>query len=340
MHDRRGQRRGGANAAAVLFLASCAQVLGLPADDEVAAVADTFCKCEDFAAAWPGEDCRTHVEGRLATAPEDVRRAWLDLFIAEDCRVCTNAEGRATCAGSAPLCVNTGGACGANDVCCLADGDDVYCGAQGVCVAEPAGCLESNSPCVAGVDTCCGEVGQLAACIGPTEENSRCVEVCDPTSSGNCAGCCARTSFIVDEMVSDPISLCLPSDNDCSQFCNLAGTGSCDDGRTCVPVRGVFSESSQDVVADICLPTCDPVQLGAPCGEGCCARVTDGEGTPVYACLPDSFTALCGRYCDAAAGTPCACGVNMQTEGCVCEPRPLTPGEALGYTVDRCVKAD
>jgi hypothetical protein len=135
----RGERRRLARALALLALGGCAQVLGLPADDELASIAKAFCRCEGLADAWPGEPCASHVEGRLATAEPEVRQAGLDLFTKQKCELCDNTDGRAICAGSAPLCVNTAGACGTTQVCCLADGESVYCGAQGVCLEEPAG---------------------------------------------------------------------------------------------------------------------------------------------------------------------------------------------------------
>jgi hypothetical protein len=330
----RASRRLAARAAAVLLVvAGCAQILGLPGDDQLETVATAFCRCTDFESAWPGEDCKSHVEGRLASAPEEVRKAWLDLFSEKECRKCENAEGRAICAGSAPICVNTGGACGATGACCLADGDDVYCGAQGVCVEEPDGCLESNQPCTPGVDVCCGEVGQLASCAAPAGGTPRCVERCDPDDPANCGECCVGVSFVSPVAPPESVSLCLNPENDCTRFCNLAGQGACDPDRVCVPQPVIFSGTSEKAWLETCTARCDTV--GTVCGGGCCGRYTNSEGEVALACVPNKFAsvAACARLCDASGPDTCDCG----NAPCACQPMPLFEGDPLGFAVDRCI---
>lgn len=334
MKGRWGSRRVAANVAALLVVvAGCAQILGLPADDELETVATAFCRCTDFDNAWPGETCISHVEGRLAAAPADVRKAWLDLFAERSCRQCDNAEGRAICAGSAPLCVNTGGACGATGACCLADGDDVYCGAQGVCVKEPEGCLESNQPCTPGTDVCCGEVGQLASCVAPAGGTPRCVERCDPADPANCGPCCVGVSFVSEVAPPESYSLCLNPENDCALFCNLAGTGECDAEHACLPQPVIFSGTSEKAWLETCTTLCDSV--GAVCDGGCCGRYTNDAGDVAIACVPHKFPspAICGRLCDASGPDTCDCGAGT----CACTPTPLFEGDPLGFKIDRCI---
>ena len=318
-------------AAGLLLVAGCAQILGLPGDDELETVATAFCRCDDLGNAWPGEDCKSHVEGRLASAPAEVRKAWLDLFSEKECKKCENAEGRAVCAGSAPLCVNTGGACGATGACCLADGDDVYCGAQGVCVEEPDGCLESNQPCTPGVDVCCGEVGQLASCVAPAGGIPRCVERCDPMNPANCGECCVGVSFVSTVAPPETYSLCLNPENDCSLFCNLDGDAACDDAHVCVPKRTVFKGTSEKAYLDKCTPRCD--EAGTPCEGGCCGRYTNSEGESALACIPYEYptASLCQRLCDLSGPDTCTCA------NCVCTPYPLFDGDPHGFTIDRCI---
>ena len=88
----RGERRRVARVVVLFALGGCAQVLGLPADEDLASIAKAFCLCEGLADAWPGETCEAHVEGRLAAADPGVRRAWLDLFTQEQCELCALAE--------------------------------------------------------------------------------------------------------------------------------------------------------------------------------------------------------------------------------------------------------
>ncbi len=330
-----GERRCLALALALLALGGCAQVLGLPGDDELTSIAKAFCRCEGLSDAWPGETCEAHVEGRLASADPEVRRAWLDLFTEQSCELCDNDAGRAICAGSAPLCVNTAGACGTTQVCCLADGDSVYCGAQGVCVEDAAGCLPPQTEC--GSETpCCGEAGQLSACL-PFGDVQRCVEACNPLEPGNCAGCCARTSFVADGQQSEPTSQCLPPGNDCESFCNLDAGGDCGAGRVCVPTDLADPETQVAVTIDACLERCQPLlgqRPGSPCtttlfgfNAGCCARVTGPDGDPDLVCLPSLGLACSNIYCDASAAEP----------GCAtCVSSALPGGETLGMTIDTC----
>jgi hypothetical protein len=333
MLARRGPRRRAVHAAAVLLLAGCAQILGLPADEELETIATAFCRCADFEDAWPGEGCKAHVEGRLAAASDSVRRSWLELFDDQSCRQCENLAGRATCAGTAPICVNTGGACGANEACCLADGESVYCGAQGVCVKEPQGCLESNQPCTPGVDVCCGEVGQLASCTGPAGGITRCVERCDPTGADNCDGCCVGVSFVSDLAPPESYSLCLNPENDCTKFCNLATESTCAADRACVPSAARFNDTQEKAWIDTCLPRCEVA--GAQCEGGCCGRYANAEGEASLACVPYMITTplFCARHCDATNGPTCGC----PSGNCLCTPTPLFEGDPFGFTLDRCM---
>lgn len=324
------------HALAGLAMVGCAQVLGLPADDEIESAARAFCKCEDLGSAWPGEDCESHVEGRLATASPEVRRAWLDLFTAEGCEQCENEEGRAKCAGTAPLCVNTAGACGATAVCCLADGDSVYCGGQGVCVKDPVDCVGPTLPCTPGETTCCGEAGQFAGCL-PFDGGDTCVESCNPADPGNCEGCCVRAAIIAgDNEVQAVASLCQPEGSDCSAFCNLEGAPTCKKGTVCLPLPNGVSDGAA-VWRDACMPLCNPLAgeaLGSACtlsipgseGEqGCCVKINQGDADPVVACL--RVANACTDFCDAAAADPpCACG-----------PLPFPATEGKDITYDKCL---
>lgn len=313
-------------------MVGCAQVLGLPAEDEIESAARAFCKCEDLGSAWPGEGCESHVEGRLATASPEVRSAWLDLFTAERCERCDNAAGRALCAGTAPLCVNTAGACGTTEVCCLADGDSVYCGGQGVCVKDPEGCLESDSVCEPGVTTCCGEAGQLAGCV-PSGDGARCQESCDPADDGNCKGCCVRTVPEIEDVPQGAASLCLPKETDCSAFCNLDGTGKCQQGSVCMPLP-VYFESGQEGWVDSCMRVCNPLDgeiVGSPCTStvlgtpdvpGCCANVRGPSGPDVVCAITNR---PCTDFCNADLPQGCNCGA---------EEVPVTNAK---LTVDVCL---
>lgn len=332
MRSTRAPRRGRARwLLAAGAIAGCAQVLGLPEDEEVQSVARAFCKCDDLRDAWPGETCETHVEGRLATADSETRRAWLDLFSDEGCEKCDNEAGRARCAGSAPLCVNTSGACGSTSVCCLADGDRVYCGAQGVCVEDPESCLEAGVACTPEETTCCGEAGQLAACV-PGEASASCVEICNPADDGNCKGCCQRGVPLVDGAPDDPFSFCTVQGTECSEFCNLEGDGSCNQGRTCMPLP-VGSGGKQVGWLDWCYRGCDVAAgevvgtactteiLGTPDVPGCCARVsTNGQSAPPVVCVTDY---ACPTLCDPEAP--------VQLCNCIPEEVPLTNGTVVIY---------
>ena len=333
----RGERRRVARVVVLFALGGCAQVLGLPADEDLASIAKAFCLCEGLADAWPGETCEAHVEGRLAAADPGVRRAWLDLFTQEQCELCDNEAGRAICAGSAPLCVNSAGACGTTQVCCLADGESVYCGAQGICVEEPAECLEAGVECGGDVP-CCGATGQFAQCL-PAGTSQRCVEACDPSDAGNCA-CCKRTATM-DGMTLNPAgSSCLPQESvapdTCDDFCNLAGTGECSPGRTCTPVRVTDTVMMVDLVIDTCLDRCQPLLgegPGSPCSvslfggsTGCCARIVGVDGDADLLCMPTP-EACESTFCDASVADPSCAS---------CATVGLFGGESLAMTVDRC----
>ncbi|MBL9021097.1 MAG: hypothetical protein JNL21_02805 [Myxococcales bacterium] len=313
-------------------VAGCAQVLGLPEEDELKSAARAFCKCDDLTEAWPGEACESHVEGRLVSADSETRRAWLDLFEKEGCEQCDNEAGRARCAGSAPLCVNTLGACGSTNVCCLADGDRVYCGAQGICVEDAAGCLEPDAPCEPGATACCGEVGQLAGCV-PGENGSVCVESCNPTDDGNCKGCCLRAIPEIDDVPQTAASLCASKNTDCSDFCNLDGDGTCKQGRACMPFP-VYFGTGQEGWIDWCYRSCDVAAgevlgsactstiLDAPDVPGCCARVsTNGQSPAPIACAVTGHD--CADFCDPEAP--------VQTCNCIPEEVALTDGKVVVY---------
>jgi len=121
-------------AAASLLLAvsvsACAELLDL----EVESVTVELCKCAllpDLEQRWE-DDCASHVGVALA-GDVDKARSWLELFEAEQCADCANAE---KCARAEPLCSPLGGPCVASAACCGHDeqlASSAQCGSSNTC---------------------------------------------------------------------------------------------------------------------------------------------------------------------------------------------------------------
>jgi len=316
----------GAGLAITMAVVGCATIIG--ATDDYESIAISFCKCEDLSTAWPGEDCVSHIDGRLSSATENVRAAWIDAFEKNACDLCDNTAGRAQCKSSEPICAATGGSCGSTDVCCKVPGKTVYCSAANVCVAETDNCTPPFQPCDDATPICCGQTGFQGGCVEQTAGDYICLETCAPDDAANCAGCCG---FFSSSAGSDLQSqnYCVAGDA-CAFVCDPVHDP-CVAPAVCHPAIGREGDTYFGV--DACLQECDP-DTKDTCAKGsCCVRFHDeGANEDVGRCLDD--TQACLQRCDVknALGTPANCTTNR-----VCEAVKLAPSPTGTFSIFQCV---
>jgi hypothetical protein len=284
----------GLASALLLWIPSCADVLGLGGERNVAnELCDLLERCYGEAAP---PDCHQSVGTALARADGDVASRWLTGFADASCLAdCTTAR---RCLDAEPVCEPVGEDCAVLEQCCgftrgkgSCDVDaERCCRPRGTSCSSDADCCSDAGRCAEQTGTCggvvCKEAG--AACALDVE---CCTKLCDD------GGLCAET-------------ICLPDGAQCAAD-DACCTGVCQDGVCGIP--GCGGEGAP----------CDPSQKCCP--ELTCFSAAEGVGVcSVASCLPDGLPcaapeACCSGYCDptyAACATPPEC----RQDGERCDP--------------------
>jgi hypothetical protein len=327
----------------LVWVTGCAQILGLPTEQESKQIGDGFCKCDDgYTEGWAGEKCSAHISDALDTATREQRDAWLELFEKESCHKCTNTEGRRTCASAPPVCVPEGGACGVGEVCCAKEGLLPYC-SQGACAYDPVGCLPVDTECTTDGSgpPCCGAAAFLAACVpsavpgvAPTCAAGVC-NIQDPS----CPGCCARVGYLEPGMQTlTEVGRCVEDPEDCAVLCNYGGPDGCIFPNQCVTLpagRDMDDPNIINLTVDVCLAPCGTGALpGDTCGEGaCCVRFIDlPTDLDQVLCLPLEGAAECAEYGFCTTDGPSSCFLLNE---CLRQPIPNPGGDPV-IAIEQC----
>jgi hypothetical protein len=322
--------RGGVALGATLLVIGCAALID--GEDDVTSIAVDFCKCgedESLEGAWPGEDCVAHVEGRLAAATDEVRRAWLDAYAKNDCGTCTNPEGRKICKSAAPICAAVGGSCQRTDLCCGVEGQEVYCGDQNVCVADVSGCTPAFAACDPAAPNCCGTAGFKSDCVDDGNGAFHCLESCKQEDASNCVGCCAYYASSGPSGIESDTFCVAPED--CQSVCDPAHGDLCAPPLVCHPV--VAHQQGTYYTVDACLETCDPDATDTCSSGTCCVKFHDDvANVDLGRCLAGAVA--CGQRCDVKTnlGVQKVCIL-----GKTCKPVPLPPSPAGTFSIYTCV---
>lgn len=283
-------------AALVAWIPSCADVIGLGAERNVA---DELCELlERCYGDLVPDDCRARVGTRLEGAEQDVTTAWLTGFADAGCLAdCTSAR---RCLDAVPVCGGVGTECGVLEECCgftlgkgTCDGDaGRCCRPRGTRCDEDADCCPDAGRCAAETGTCGGVVCKEAGSTCAFDAEC-CTKICD--DSGRCT----------DTVCQPDGALCF-EDFECC-------TGLCADGTCGIP--GCGGETA---------PCFDPAEC---CPGLTCFTGAEGVGVcSINACLPDGLPCLdpvecCGGYCDP---TFALCG---SVPTCVDEGQPCNPAD-------------
>ena len=281
------------SAALLLWIPSCADVLGLGGERNVAdELCDLLQRCYGDAAP---PDCHRRVGTALARADQEQASAWLTSFADASCLTdCTTAR---RCLDAEPVCEPIGEDCDVLEQCCG------FTRGKSSCDAEAERCCRPRGTSCTGDDDCCADAGRCS------EETSTCGGVVCKDAGAECGldvECCTKLcndSGVCAETICQPDGAQCGSDEACC-------TGLCAEGICGIP--GCGGEGA----------TCDSPD--ACCPELTCFLAAEGIGVcSPSACIPDGKPCYtpelcCSSYCDplfAACATP---------------PECLGPGEACG----------
>lgn len=281
----------GALFALFTLAASCADVLEIEGDNEVApeALCEKLDGCFQFDANRGAGDCADQIEKRIASEPDAFLKKYVDKRCTADCKTAL------TCANSEPLCQNTGAlpggpnptaarpVCTSSDQCCGFSSGFAECSGDGKC------CLKRGIAC--GVDTNSDGIDDVAlpelCCPGAGE--------CKRIAGGgqgpfSCGGvtCTPKDGFCFDDI------------HCCSGRCGPKGT--CEE-FTCLPERAECKTSSD---------CCKPIQcVNGRCGGDDPTCKTQGQVCETKADCCEGFdldcvSGFCQRYKCEPRGADCS----------------------------------